>query len=111
MNRYGIMAERYWETYLPSRMATVGDRKAFFTDLGKQVERLVVAGMEHQMANMPTSATSHRERASLLDAARSSAEEIALADLVLLPPEPGTENRRLVGSGPLPGWEDDEPGR
>jgi hypothetical protein len=39
VNQYGRIAPRYWETYLPSRVAAIppGERETFFTELGEQV--------------------------------------------------------------------------
>ena len=38
MNRYGLMAQRHWEQWLPGRYAAIEDPGSFFSDLGKQAE-------------------------------------------------------------------------
>ena len=42
MNRYGVIAQRHWESYAPSRTAALGDPTRFFTDLGLQVQAQVL---------------------------------------------------------------------
>lgn len=101
--RYAQTAERYWKTYLPSRVAQMKDPRAFFQSLGKQIADLVQAAA----AGVPQTEDFVANKQARVGAVKA-AEEMALADLVFLTPEKGTENRRLLGSPPLPGWEDDE---
>lgn len=107
MNRYGQIARAYWETYLPSRMATVGDPETFFRKLGEEVQEQIEAGTAQ--ATIPETSSSEELTAAYQGAAKA-AEEAAMADLVFLPPEPGTEDRRMPGTL-LPGWEDDPTAR
>jgi hypothetical protein len=37
MNRYGLMAQKHWARWLPTRYATIEDPGSFFSSLGKQV--------------------------------------------------------------------------
>ncbi len=83
MMNHRQIAEAYWRTNFPSEVATEDDPARFFADLVQQVEDQVSAvPAEHK------------------DAAR----EIALADLVYLPPEPRTEDKPMQGTTRL-GWE------
>lgn len=102
------MAETYWRTYLPSRYASIppGQREEFFRDLSSQVREQVASAVNaaRPEAGLPADAT-YLEMRAAHQQVRDSAREIALADLVFLPPEPGTEDLRQVGFVPL-GWDD-----
>ena len=92
MNRYGLMAQQHWARWLPSRYATIADPEAFFTDLGRQVaERIDVLAL--RLAGDDQPGEGYLGKAGRLGQARHQAEEIILAELVLLDPEPGTENQ------------------
>ena len=43
MNRYGRIAQRYWTTYLPSRVAALPNPVGFFADLGEEIEDMVLS--------------------------------------------------------------------
>jgi hypothetical protein len=91
MNEYGAMAQRHWQQHLPRRHASIDDPDAYFTSLGEQVAAQVAelwARMRAQAGNPP--GEDYAARVGRLNAMRKQAEEIVLADLVLLPPEPGT---------------------
>lgn len=92
---YATVAARYWETYLPSRLATVplADRRAFFEDLGSQVAQMVdyLASDNLRASSRPNDPPElTRRKASM---ARMRAEDEALAELVYLPKERGTKGR------------------
>ena len=101
-SRHAETARRYWETYLPSATAELDDPTAYFEDLGRQVELQIEAAL----LTPPTvdEEATPREKEATFQATARAAEESALQDLVFLPPEPGTEQKRLVGWTP-PGWE------
>lgn len=102
---YASRAKAYWQTYLPSQFATIEDPEQFFLSLGQQVmEQVVEAGQSVRLPSTPDS----RQLVAARQGAMLQAEEIAMADLVFLPPEPGTEERRLVGTV-LPGWDEETP--
>ncbi len=92
MNRYGLMAQRHWARWLPARYASIGDPETFFTRLGKDVaQRIDVLAL--RLAGDDQPGEGYLVKAGRLGAARSQAEEIVLADLVLLDPEPEAEDQ------------------
>ncbi len=103
---YGRRARRYWETYLPATTETVDDPETFFQDLGQQVLDQIAAAMTAYQP--PPGVTDQAELSAHRQGAWRAAEEEAMTDLVLLPPESGRENARME-SVPLPGWEDVAP--
>lgn len=91
MNRYGLMARNHWARWLPSRFAAIADPEEFFTDLGTQVaEQIDHLGLELAGDDQP--GEGYLGKAGRLGQARHQAEEIVLADLVLLDPEPDPDN-------------------
>ncbi|GAW52549.1 uncharacterized protein PD653_2992 [Nocardioides sp. PD653] len=92
---YATVAARYWETYLPSRLATVplADRRAFFEDLGSQVAQMVdyLAADNLRASSRPQDPPELTRRKATM--ARMRAEDEALAELVYLPKERGTKSR------------------
>ena len=86
MNRYGAMARRHWERWLPEQYAAIQDPGAFFAALGEEAARQVdeLAG---QLAGDGGPGEGYPERAGRLAAARARAEEIVLPQRVLPPPE------------------------
>ncbi len=105
---YAETAQRYWETYLPSRHAQLEDPETFYRELASQVRAEIAAAMASTRpeAGLPENPTYLQIRAAH-EGARKAAEEQALTELVFLTPEPGTEDRRMTGFV-LPGWEDEE---
>jgi hypothetical protein len=91
MNQYGQQADAYWHRWLPDRYAVIGDTDAYFTALGEQVEERVGDLWDRLMLeDTPPQGESHADRVGRLEALKRQAEEIVLADLVLLAPEPAT---------------------
>lgn len=107
MPNYADLAERYWKTYLPSKYARLKDPKTFFRNLSMQVRDQIAAAMDSAdpEAGLPENPTYLQIKAAY-EGVRKAAEEAALKELVFLPPEPGTEHRRMEGLV-LPGWEDE----
>lgn len=90
MNRYGLMAQQHWARWLPARYAAIEDPASFFSDLGIQVaERIDALALSLAGDNQP--GEGYLGKAGRLGQARRQAEEIVLADMVLLDPEPGAE--------------------
>jgi hypothetical protein len=88
MNEYGAMAKTYWQQWLPGRYAATGDPDAYFTRLGEEVAAAIAdlwAQMQAQAGNPP--GEDFLDRVGRLNAMRKQAEEITLADMVLLAPE------------------------
>jgi hypothetical protein len=93
MTEYGAMARRYWQQWLPQRYAAIEDPDAFFDELGAEVTREIGelwGQMTAEAGNPP--GEGFMDRVGRLNAIRKQAEEIILADRVLLPPEPGTDD-------------------
>jgi hypothetical protein len=81
MNRYGVIAQRHWESYAPSRTAALGDPTWFFTDLGLQVQAQVDT-LTTTLAGVDSSQETFLEKVARLQSARRTAEEIVMAELV-----------------------------
>ncbi len=91
MNRYGLMAQQHWARWLPARYASIEDPGSFFSDLGIQVaERIDTLALSLAGDDQP--GEGYLGKAGRLGQARHQAEEIVLAEMVLLDPEPGTED-------------------
>lgn len=94
---YARIAETYYRTYLPSQYAKIepGQREAFFQSLAAQVQDQVGYLTEDNLraASRPDDSPLARTRKENMAALK--AEEEALAELVYLPPEPGTQDRQL----------------
>ena len=86
MNRYGVMAMRYWAQWLPVTYAGISHPDAFFTELGDeaawQVEQLA-----DQLAGEDQAGEGYLDRAARLFTARMIAEEIILPQRVRPEPE------------------------
>jgi len=106
VSKHATTAERYWTTYLPSRVEAVADPDALWDDLSRQVETMVSASLpaaqEAVKAENPD--VTYPDLAGMLRAAHDALEQDALREIVFLPPEPGTEDKRMPGTV-LPGWE------
>lgn len=96
MNRYGLMAQQHWVRWLPVRYASIEDPASFFSDLGSQVaERIDTLALTLAGDDQP--GEGYLGKAGRLGQARRQAEEIVLAEMVLLDPEPGAD-----GETPIP---------
>jgi hypothetical protein len=90
MNRYGQMARKHWARWLPARYAAIKDPTSFFSDLGNQAEQRIDQ-LADRLAGDDPLGEDYLAKAGRLGQARMQAEEIVLAELILLPPEPGTD--------------------
>ena len=105
--RYAKIAESYWTTYLPSRVAQMKDPATFFQNLGEQVMAQVRSALVDTRPEASLTETStYLDAKAAHDQVRKAAEETALHDLVFLTPEPGTETHREPRTQML-GWEDE----
>lgn len=87
MTSYASQAEHLWRTAAPTAYAQLGDqadRTTFFQSLGAEAERLV-GEMTSQIAGVDLPGETYLEKVGRLNAAKSQAEEIARAQ-VLMPP-------------------------
>jgi hypothetical protein len=90
MNRYGRMAQAHWQRWLPSRYREIPDPSSFFTTLGQEVEEQVVS-LSLEIAGDDPAGESYLDKVGRLNMATLQAEEIVLAERVLLAAEPGVD--------------------
>ena len=85
MNRYGRMARHNYRSHLPDRLAAMADPASYFTRLGEQAQAAVTDLRDRILgAQRPgESPAGYRSRGRQ---AFRQAEEIALAELLTLPP-------------------------
>lgn len=91
MNKYGTIAQRHWMRWCPARYAAITDPGEFFAGLGDEASSAITAlwaQMRTRTGNPP--GEDFLARTGRLAAQRKQAEEIVLAEMILLPPEPGT---------------------
>ena len=99
MNRYGLMAQQHWAQWLPARYARIENPDNFFSELGMlTAERVDSLALELAGDDQP--GEGYLAKAGRLGQARHQAEEIVLADLILLEPEPGTAGTRDASASP-----------
>ena len=89
MNRYGLMAQRHWEQWLPQRYATISEPDSYFSTLGQEVARQIEE-LTLELAGDDQPGEEYLAKAGRLTAARRRAEEIVLPQRVLPAPEPET---------------------
>lgn len=109
---YADMARNYAEAFLPSMVSTIEDPDAYWAKKGQEI-RAAVESAEQETPALTSPDDTYAQRVAALKAARKRGEELVLADLVFLPPEPGTENNRQAGFE-MVGWDelerdDDQP--
>ena len=90
MNRYGLMAQNHWARWLPARYAQIEDPGSFFTDLGAQAAERIDS-LALKLAGDDQPGEGYLGKAGRLGQARHQAEEIILAEMILLEPEPGAD--------------------
>lgn len=81
MNQYGVIAQRHWRTYAPTRMAALPDPTTFFTELGLQVQAQV-SELAARLAGTDPSAETYWQKVARLQTARRTAEEVVMTQLV-----------------------------
>ncbi|MFJ5952252.1 hypothetical protein [Streptomyces noursei] len=88
MNQYGRLAQRHWQEFRPGSIAEVDDPKAFFSELGRDVQDEVrLRWTAERLAAPAVAGESYLERAGRLQQLRHEAEAEVLRELVLLPAE------------------------
>ncbi len=90
MNHYGEMARRHWAKWLPHQYAAIEEAESFFTDLGNRASDRI-AELAEQFAGESPPGETYLDRAGRLGQARRRAEEIVLAEMILLEPELGAD--------------------
>lgn len=86
---YAAIARTYWTTYLPTQVASMEDAEAHFRVLGEEVAEAVATTVEQIVSTQPKPEGAAAQVAARKAALRE-AREIVLAEMVYLPPEPGT---------------------
>lgn len=97
MNRYGRLAEAHWRRWLPSRYRELPDPSSFFTTLGQEVEEQVVT-LSLEIAGDDPPGESYLDKVGRLNMATLQAEEIVLAERVLVAAEPGVDPDEETGA-------------
>lgn len=93
MNEYGAMARDHCRRWRPAAYAEITDPDSYFTDLGDRVaQEISDLWAELRARSGNPAGEDYIARVGRLNALRKQAEETVLADLVLLPPEPGASN-------------------
>ena len=87
MNHYGEMARSHWARWLPARYSQIQDPDSYFAALGLEVARRV-GDLMLDLAGQDPPGEDYLAKVARLNAARRQAEEIVLAEEVLLDPEP-----------------------
>jgi hypothetical protein len=96
MNYYGEMAQRHWARWLPRQYTAIEDPDSYFSDLGSRVEARI-DDLADQLAGDGPPGEGYLARAGRIGQARRQAEEIVLTEMVLLEPEPGTDQETQPG--------------
>lgn len=88
MNRYGRLAQDHWTKWRPNQLRQIPDPEEYFTTLGEEVEQQVEE-LAATLAGDDPGGEDYLEKLGRLRMARLNAESQVLAEMVLLPPEPG----------------------
>jgi len=96
MNYYREMTQRHWARWLPRQYAAIEDPDNYFSDLGSRVEARIDE-LADQFAGDGPPGEGYLARAGRIGQARRQAEEIVLTEMVLLEPEPGTDQETQPG--------------
>ena len=92
MNQYGAIAQQHWKRWRPASYAANRTPPGYFTDLGEQAAGEIArlwAQMRAQAGNPP--GEDYLARVARLNVICKQAEDIVLANLILLSPEPGAQ--------------------
>lgn len=101
-NELATLARRYYETYLPSRVAAMSDPEMFFREFGTGTAKQI-RSLEATMVGPDSLDEDYLAKLGRLGTARQQATEKILGEtLYSLTPEPGTEEKELP-MGPVPG--------
>jgi hypothetical protein len=87
MNRYGSLAQKHWQKFLPRRYEALGPNpETFFDQLGEEIFQRVDE-LTDALAGDGFRGEGYMERLGRLNMARLNAESQALSELALLPEE------------------------
>jgi hypothetical protein len=78
MNRYGALAERHWQTHLPTRYARIEDPARFFAELGEQIQDQITE-LKDTLAGDDRPGEGYLDKVGRLNAAEQMARERILA--------------------------------
>lgn len=90
MNKYGKLAQDHWTSVDPQRVQQIENPKAFFSDLGEQVENQIV-DLQPQIAGPDKPGETYLQKVGRLNMAKLQAEEMVLHEMVWLTPDPDEE--------------------
>jgi hypothetical protein len=90
MNHYGMIAQRHWARWLPSRYALITDPDSFFSTLGQEAAQRI-EDLATELAGSDPPGEDYLAKAGRRTMARLRAEEVVLPELILLPPEPESD--------------------
>lgn len=83
MNQYGQMARDHWAKYRPTEYRAMTDQETFFSALGGEIETRIDARADDLEQLVPVDQP-YQERLAQMTAARPTAEQEVLAEM--LPP-------------------------
>lgn len=97
MTPYADQALRYWETYRPTALRQIpqASRTEFFEAIAAEVELTIESLTVGNLRASSREADSPKQAERRKAMARARAEEEALAELVYLPKEQGTEGKTM----------------
>ncbi len=112
LGKYGERAIRHWARWLPSTYAAIpaADRVGYFSRLDDEAHDLERNLAASSMPPESLKETDHLRYVGLVNMANLMAEEAVLAQMILLPPEPGLESEDdqdetdEMGLPTSPGW-------
>ncbi len=103
MNQYGQMAQEHWARWLPARYAAIEDPASFFSGLGNRAQQRIDRLAADLEGDDPPG-EGYLEKAGRLGEARHRAEQIVLAEDILLEPEPGASDEAEDSPAPEAPW-------
>jgi hypothetical protein len=110
------MGQEHWARWLPARYAAIEDPDSFFSGLGNEAQQRIHRLAAEQAGDDPPG-EGYLEKAGRLGEARHRAEQIVLAEDILLEPEPGASEGAEDSPVPEAPWgldllyQDDPPDR
>jgi hypothetical protein len=81
VNKYGTLALARWQRWMPTRIQTLPNPTAYFSQLGMQIQA-EVTDLAWELAGPDLPAETYLEKAARLMTARRLAEEVVMANLV-----------------------------
>jgi hypothetical protein len=99
VNKYGALAQKHWQRWLPKRYAALDNPEAFFTELGEHVSD-EIATLSDALAGPDQPGEDFMAKVGRLNMARFNAESDVIRQIVLLTPEPGADDDAEEGATP-----------